>query len=118
MELAEWIYQFHLELESMTIKDMLSKHNMNNAKMRDIVDDTSHILNRTSVNIIHCFREANRVADALAKNASVKGDSVMIFAFQNLPGDAKGPFHLDNWQLPSFRIRYDIRLIIVLVNCE
>lgn len=75
MELAEWIYQFHLELESMTIKDMLSKHNLNNAKMRDIVKDKMHILSRASANTTHCFRETNQVVDALTKNASVKGDS-------------------------------------------
>ncbi|KAG5598175.1 hypothetical protein H5410_029545 [Solanum commersonii] len=53
------------------------------------------------------IREANQVADILAKSPSMSGNNIFYYSFQHLSKGVKGPFQLDKWQLPSIRRRFD-----------
>lgn len=72
-----------------------------------MIRDISQMIEMADVQILHYFREANRVADYLAKLASSSGNSTFYTSFNQLPKEAKGTFQLDRWQLPSIRRRYD-----------
>lgn len=57
--------------------------------------------------IQHCYREANSVADVLAKAASnmQNGDAVFFYNWKDLPRDAGGCSRMDQFQMPNFRIK-------------
>ncbi|KAK4721162.1 hypothetical protein R3W88_011395 [Solanum pinnatisectum] len=59
--------------------------------------------------IQHCFREANTVADALAKFGNKSPDNLianMFISLQELPHEARRPIRMDKAQLANFRIRH------------
>ncbi|XP_016461141.1 uncharacterized protein LOC107784512 [Nicotiana tabacum] len=96
-----------LEIDSLIIANMLIKDTVENCKRKAIIQQTKQMLCQANVEVRHCWREANQVADGLAKHANTIQEGRILFAFQDLPRDAKGAYHLDKWQLPSMRIRYD-----------
>ncbi|XP_019237530.1 PREDICTED: uncharacterized protein LOC109217719 [Nicotiana attenuata] len=98
---------FYLEIDLQIVANMLNERYTDNLHLKDLIDEITRIMHNVEINIAHYFREANQVADTLAKNAAKNGSSGYYYTFQQLPGNAKGPFQLDKWQLPSFRIRYD-----------
>lgn len=89
---------------------MLKKQDTRNLKLRMIIEETMQSLGgpqQIEVKISHCYREANQVADGLAKYATTLEEGRYFHNFQQLPGKAKGPFQLVKWQLPSFRSKYE-----------
>lgn len=86
---------------------MLLDRSTNNLNMKRLIEDIVDMMSQVEVNISHCYREANQVADMLAKNAATSGITAFFFSFQQLPENVKGPFQLDKWQLHRFRTRYD-----------
>ncbi|KAG5612881.1 hypothetical protein H5410_024162 [Solanum commersonii] len=65
--------------------------------------------------IKHCFREGNQVADCLAKLASSSHQMLITQLYSNLPRRAKGLFLLDKWQLPNGTIVVFVSLRISVV---
>ncbi|KAG5608367.1 hypothetical protein H5410_019648 [Solanum commersonii] len=57
--------------------------------------------------ISHCLREANNVADHLAKLAATSGDGTFYLSYQQLPKEVNGLILLDKWQFPSMRRSYE-----------
>ncbi|XP_018633360.1 uncharacterized protein [Nicotiana tomentosiformis] len=55
--------------------------------------------------VTHCYREANRVADALAKEGSERTSTKWYFSAHELPSQARGLCFMDKDKLASFRIR-------------
>ncbi|KAK4718670.1 hypothetical protein R3W88_017008 [Solanum pinnatisectum] len=95
-----------IELDSLVIANMLSNKSTNNMKIKHIVDRITNLLTYTNHHFSHFFREANHVADFLAKKASSSGNSTFYHSFQELPSEAKGLFQLNKWQLPTIRRRF------------
>ena len=60
-----------------------------------IIKPTVNAMEGAEVSISHCYREANQVADFLAKLASSSGNGIFYFSYQQLPKEAKGSF---NWR--------------------
>ncbi|KAH0674097.1 hypothetical protein KY284_025184 [Solanum tuberosum] len=96
-----------IELDSLVIANMLRNKSTNNMKIKHIVDRITNFLTGTNHHFSHCFREANQVADFLAKNAASSGNSTFYHSFQELPREARGLFQLDKWQLPTIRRRFE-----------
>lgn len=79
----------------MIITDMLAERDTNNLKTKMVIDRASYIVEQVRVNVKHCFRESNQVADCLAKLATTRNQRSLIHSFQKMPNSAKGPFLLD-----------------------
>ncbi|XP_060182063.1 uncharacterized protein LOC132611694 [Lycium barbarum] len=97
----------HIELDSLLITEMLIKKDTKNMKLKHMVKATSNTLRGANVIFTHCFREANQIADFLAKKAATSGDRALYLSYQDLPREAKGLLQLDKWQLPTFRRRFE-----------
>ncbi|OIT20762.1 hypothetical protein A4A49_36890 [Nicotiana attenuata] len=64
----------HVETDSLIVTNILIKQNTNNLKLQHIINDTTALLGNTVNCISHYLREANQVADLLAKLASISGN--------------------------------------------
>jgi len=102
-----------IELDSLVIANMLRNKSTNNMKIKHIADRITNFLIGTNHHFSHCFREANQVADFLAKNASSSGNSIFYHSFQELPRAAKGLFKLDKCN--SLRLEEDLTNVIFLL---
>lgn len=76
--------RFNLELDSLIITNMILNMDTSNLKLRKLIKDTSKIIQEAEVIISHCYREANQVADFLAKMASSIRTSTFYHSFQQL----------------------------------
>ncbi|XP_060201453.1 uncharacterized protein LOC132629989 [Lycium barbarum] len=109
---VKWCYQhgytnFTLELDSKVIATMLDNNLVTNMKLKQVLDTIRSIKNRVGIQVSHCFREGNHVADLLAKFASTSNQNLLTKSLLHLPRQARGSFQLDKWQLPSLRCKYD-----------
>lgn len=62
------------------------------------------------IKLVHCYREGNYVADALAKFGSInRGLPIPIIfdSVQNMPKEASGAYRMDMAHFPTFRIRQE-----------
>ncbi|XP_075092299.1 uncharacterized protein LOC142172551 [Nicotiana tabacum] len=98
---------FTLELDSLMLADLLRGKTESNYKMATITEKIAQLRRTSNIDIVHCYREANQLADSLAKMASKAQSGAFFFSGQQLPKAAKGPFQLDKSQIPSIRIKYD-----------
>ncbi|XP_070022747.1 uncharacterized protein [Nicotiana sylvestris] len=98
---------FTLEMDSLLVIDMLKGEKETNYIMANITEGITQMRSTTNININHCYREANQLADRLAKLANKAQNGAFFFSSQQLPKAAKGPFLLDKSQVPSIRIKYD-----------
>lgn len=104
---------FHgwLVLDSLLITNMLTGITKENFKLKYMIDYINQLLIQMNGQTMHCYREANQVADVLAKQASTNNESTLLFQHQDLPRMAKGPNHL-----PRIRLRYDkAKLLCMLI---
>ncbi|KAM3285068.1 hypothetical protein P3S67_023867 [Capsicum chacoense] len=95
------------ELDSEIITKMLQNRDNNNLKLRARMNRILSNLNKMNVRTNHCLREANQVANSLAKHAFSHEIWRHFATYQELPRETKGSYQLDKHQLPSLRIRYD-----------
>jgi len=82
--------KYDLELDSMVVTNMLEEKGTNNLKLKNIIKRIVNAMEGAEVSISHCYREANQVADFLAKLASSSGNGTFYFSYQQLPKEAKG----------------------------
>ncbi|XP_060216384.1 uncharacterized protein LOC132643881 [Lycium barbarum] len=101
------INDIQMELDSQVIANMLTKQNSKNLKLKHIISKILKNVKGTNIEFLHCFREANSVADYLAKLASSSRVKSLYHSHDSLPGEAKGLVQLDQWQLPTFRRRFE-----------
>lgn len=78
------------------VVNMLRNRLTSNLLLRNIIENTLQILDQATIRISHCYREANQVADYLAKLAGTLTEGAVYHSFQQLPGKAKGPLLMDN----------------------
>lgn len=64
-------------------------------------------MNQANISPVHCFREANKVADSLAKLATTNSEAKLYLSFQQLSKGTKGSFVLGKHQIPTVRLKYD-----------
>ncbi|MCD9560569.1 hypothetical protein HAX54_019285 [Datura stramonium] len=65
-------------MDSAIIKDMISRSQNINQKLYTIIEDIKQILTQANATTSNCYREANLVGDALAKNTSKKAPFLII----------------------------------------
>ncbi|XP_016491734.1 uncharacterized protein LOC107811342 [Nicotiana tabacum] len=80
---------FSLELDSMIIVEILTERDTNNLKIKMLIDRTSNIVQHARINVKHCFREDNQVADCLAKLAITTNKRRVFHSIQQLPNSVK-----------------------------
>ncbi|MCD7455452.1 hypothetical protein HAX54_028139 [Datura stramonium] len=56
-----------------------------NLIVRGIITNTTYVLKDIEVEIIHCYEQANQVANFMANLASTSGNSSLFYSFQHLP---------------------------------
>ena len=86
---------FTLELDSTTITNKLNNNLVTNMKLKKVVDNIKSIKNRIGIQVTHCFREGNQVADWLAKLASTSTQILITQSLSHLPRQARGFIQLD-----------------------
>ncbi|KAF3654071.1 hypothetical protein T459_09162 [Capsicum annuum] len=72
-----------------------------------IVKDINLRITDADMSFAHYLHEGNMVVDCLAKIATTIEYLTHFHRYDDLPTNAKISFMLDEWQLPSFRIRYN-----------
>ncbi|XP_059294498.1 uncharacterized protein LOC132047475 [Lycium ferocissimum] len=96
-----------IELDSMVITEMLKDKKAGNFRLNRIIEETSDKLKHATVKFTHCYREANQLADWLAKMAMNSHDNNIYLSDQEHSNGAKGSFLLDKRQVPSMRSKFD-----------
>ncbi|XP_027065411.1 uncharacterized protein [Coffea arabica] len=99
---ARGLANFHVESDSLVLIQMLQGR----AKWPWVVQRELQELAGYShlyTEISHCFLEANKPADRLAKLGADFGESVVYDSVLDLPRMARGDVTLDRWASPSFR---------------
>jgi len=72
-------------------------------KISNQVQEIQKMIEDHKFSIVHCFREANKPADALA-SLSHKIEEIKVFTlFSNLLSNIRGLINMDKWSLPSFK---------------
>ncbi|XP_060178282.1 uncharacterized protein LOC132608243 [Lycium barbarum] len=109
---VDWCIQhghsnIQLELDSLLVTNMLIQKGTNNLKLKETISCTAKMLSNHAAQVSHCYREANRVADFLAKMSTSSGNRTLYHSLHDLPREAKGLLQLDNWQIPTFRRKYE-----------
>ncbi|XP_075076726.1 uncharacterized protein LOC142163350 [Nicotiana tabacum] len=87
--------QVILELDSLYIIEILRKDGDTNYKLSHIVNKIKDTINMLNIQIKHCYREANQLADSLAKRAVELQQSSHFESSHQLPRQAKGLYLLD-----------------------
>ncbi|XP_060203034.1 uncharacterized protein LOC132631475 [Lycium barbarum] len=91
-----------LESDSLIIINMLEGKINIAWELQDSIDTIKQLLSQTNYIAQHCYREANQVADALAK-WSMNGQEEIVFEIKNLPKEAVGTYILDKDNVASIR---------------
>ncbi|XP_071920584.1 uncharacterized protein [Coffea arabica] len=94
----------HLEVDSLTLVQIISGDHACPWHLRVELDD---LLPFQSLfrSITHCFREANKPSDRLAKMGANWGSDALFDSFVELPPMARGDIWMDRLGFPSFRKR-------------
>nr|XP_009773024.1 PREDICTED: uncharacterized protein LOC104223309 [Nicotiana sylvestris] len=88
-----------LELDSLYIIEILRKGSATNYKISQIISKIREAIITFNFQISHCYRDANQLADSLAKRAVNTQQPAYFYSNQQLPSQAKGPFLLDKDRL-------------------
>ncbi|XP_060203024.1 uncharacterized protein LOC132631467 [Lycium barbarum] len=101
----EWCYRnghsnVILECDSKIVVEMIKGNYHIPWQMKNIITHIQNISSTITCEVRHCYREANQVADALAK-WSITNENLNIFAHAHLPSRANGPYRLDLIQMES-----------------
>ncbi|KAK6782080.1 hypothetical protein RDI58_019876 [Solanum bulbocastanum] len=73
--------------------------------LKDTIIEAQKLAQKINCQFQYCSREANQVADALAK-WSINHLDQNFFTMQNLPQSARGPYIMDQEQMPSLRFKH------------
>lgn len=99
---------FILKMDSLLIINMIKERHTDNT-----IDDISQCMNQVNNTPMHYYKEANQVADYLAKMASNNSGNKIYMSFLHLPREIKGPFIMDKFQVPIIITNYDKANIFV-----
>lgn len=82
-------------MDSLLIANMLNEGKTSSFKLNKIIEETTSMLSQARVKVTHCYREANCLADWMAKMATSSQESHIYHSIQQLPQGAKGPLLMD-----------------------
>lgn len=86
------VTNFTIELDSLLATNMLKNNHTQHYKSRRTMKEISQYMNPANITPTHCYREANQVADFLAKYATSAMEDNIYLSFNQMPRGAKGPF--------------------------
>lgn len=101
------ITKFDIEIDSLIIANMVKNQKTVNLKLSKTISDILDNIKGKDIQVQHCYRESNQVADFLAELAASSGNGTFYYSFQQLPKEVKGAFQLGKCQLQIIRIRYE-----------
>ncbi|XP_059294552.1 uncharacterized protein LOC132047541 [Lycium ferocissimum] len=75
-------------------------------RIRKTIEAAQRIIQQKQIKVQHCYKEANAVADNLAKRAALNVAEDSIFLHEDeLPENSRGPLRMDLLHLASFRLK-------------
>nr|XP_033509671.1 uncharacterized protein LOC117274475 [Nicotiana tomentosiformis] len=80
-----------LEIDSLIIANILIKDTVEKCKLKAIIQQTKQMLCQANVEVRHCWREANQVADGLAKHANTIQETYFVTEARPHPPYASSP---------------------------
>ncbi|KAK4735015.1 hypothetical protein R3W88_009276 [Solanum pinnatisectum] len=89
------------------VVDMVRNGQASNLKIKGVVEDILQVVAKMNYEVNHCHREANQVADTLAKHVVIYNEAHMYHEWRDIPKLTVGSYQLDKMQMPSIRIGYD-----------
>ena len=96
--------ELHLEVDSLSLVRIMSGDQACPWQLQLEVDDLLQHW-RLFRSITHCYREANKPSDRLAKWGAVSGEDSLFTTFAILPPLVRGDRRMDRLGFPSFRRR-------------
>lgn len=91
-----------LESDSLIIVNMIKGKSNTAWQLQNSIDAITQMLSQTTNIVQHCYREANQVADALAK-WSIEEHERRFYDVKDLPKQAAGAYFLDIQDTASIR---------------
>ncbi|XP_070029199.1 uncharacterized protein [Nicotiana sylvestris] len=92
---------FTLEMDSCLVVEMLQGEKETNYMMANVTEKIARMRSKANIHVNHYCREANQLAEYLAKLANKAHNGVFFFSSQQLPKAVKGPFL---WDKIKFRV--------------
>ncbi|MCD9646123.1 hypothetical protein HAX54_035675 [Datura stramonium] len=74
-----------VELDSLIVIDMFRNKKTENLSLKATVEDTIDLVENLGVTFGHCYREATKVADFLAKYAANRDDPLLDYNLNQMP---------------------------------
>ncbi|WMV19749.1 hypothetical protein MTR67_013134 [Solanum verrucosum] len=90
------VHNISLELDSMLITNLIKQGHSSNIFLKPIIDDIKEMVKDANMEVSHCYRESNQVADGLSKFATTLNEPKFINQYHDLPQDSKGLITLTN----------------------
>ncbi|XP_059306517.1 uncharacterized protein LOC132057959 [Lycium ferocissimum] len=98
--------QLILEMDSLVVVNMLKGQTTVPWNLRRVIKETQRKIQNCHIEVIHCYREANAVAGALAKLVATNPNTEeMIYREEDLPEITRGPLWMGKLHLASFRFK-------------
>ncbi|XP_060195293.1 uncharacterized protein LOC132624546 [Lycium barbarum] len=94
-----------VELDSMIVVQMINGIIRPPWKLQGIIEDIQSKALQRNITFKHCYREANEVADSLAKHAAQNQVPIIFLQECDLPNAIRGPLRMNKLDFPSFRRR-------------
>lgn len=94
-----------LELDSLLVVNMILGKCKIPWKLQRDITTIQQMVQQNNIQIQHCFREGNEVADLLSKHAHNLNNMAIFLEESELPREVRGAIRIDRIQLPTFRIR-------------
>nr|XP_016434927.1 PREDICTED: 14.7 kDa ribonuclease H-like protein [Nicotiana tabacum] len=90
--IQEGYNNFYLEIDSQIVANMLNDRYTDNLHLKGLIDEITMIMHNVEINIAHCFREANQMADTLAKKCSKKREQWLLLHISTAPRKCQRSF--------------------------
>ncbi|OIT31712.1 hypothetical protein A4A49_20252 [Nicotiana attenuata] len=94
-----------VELDSLLVVQMIQGKAKPPCRLHNDLTTIKEKISHRDIEVCHCFREGNTVADSLAKHATAIMKDKIYMQENDLPCETKGYLRMDKLQMPSFRIR-------------
>ncbi|XP_075083349.1 uncharacterized protein LOC142167092 [Nicotiana tabacum] len=92
------------ESNSKLLVDWVNGSNCTPWRVAYQVNELRRLRGHKFLNLNHCFRESNQVADKLASLSHDSLQTQVFLSFVDLPTQVRGIMNMDRWKLPTIRI--------------
>ncbi|XP_018623707.1 putative ribonuclease H protein At1g65750 [Nicotiana tomentosiformis] len=115
------IHNVILEIDSLLIVNMLNGSSSTFWEIHDDILKMKKIIQSHRIEVQHCYREGNSVADTLSNYGAtldILPIATIFLNVQDLPRETVGVYQMDRRQMPSFRFKRSKVKIIKATNMK